>query len=173
MYFYKQVLFLNILKTNKLDLAKLPSTATNAYNLKCSQLLSMKVWVSRLCYRMQAFAQLYMGESQLLTRLVLLNTIPIAITVTITQKILISQRKHPSSRSWFCQHLGIFPVGPSVCIAQSRPNGSEHMAGTSHLGGLKLINTWEHTVGVGGILAQRNLVCLQSWGSWENYLKSS
>ena len=126
---------------NKLDLAKLPSTATNAYNIKCSQLLSMKVQVSRLRCRMQAFAQFYMGESQLLTRLVPLNTIPTAITVTTIQKILISQRKHPSFRSWFCQHLGIFPVGPSVCIAQSRPNSSEHMAGTSCLGELKLTNT--------------------------------
>ena len=81
---------------NKLDLAELPSTATNAYNLKCSQLLSMKVQVSRLCCKMQPFAQFYMGESQLLTRLVPLNTIPTAITVTTIQKILISQRKHPS-----------------------------------------------------------------------------
>ena len=126
---------------NKPDLAKLPFTATNAYNLKCSQLLSMKVQVSRLCCKMQPFAQFYMGESQLLTRLVPLNTIRTAITVTTIQKILISQRKHPSLRSWFCQHLGIFPVGPSVCIAQSRPNSSEHMAGTSCLGELKLTNT--------------------------------
>lgn len=121
-------------KTNRLDLTKLPSNATNGYNPKCSQLLSMKIQISRLLLGCRLLHSLSMGKSQFLKRLVLLSTILSDITVTIMQKVLISQGEHPSSRSWFCQCLGIFPVGPSVCTAQSRPNSSEHMAGASHLG---------------------------------------
>lgn len=91
--------------------------------------------------RLQSSAQLIRGESQLFTRLVLLDTIPAAITVTIIQKILNSQREHPGSRRWFCQRLSIVPANPSVYAAQARPNGLEHMAGTSHLGEPKLTNT--------------------------------
>lgn len=95
----------------------------------------------RVLGRLSSSAQLIHGESQLFTRLVLLDTVLAAITVTIIQKILISQREHPGSRSWFCQRLGIVPANPSVYAAQERPNGSEHMAGTSHLGERKLTNT--------------------------------
>lgn len=110
-----------------------------------------------LFHRTQCFAQIAHGWEPVFNKTGL-NTIFTVILVTIIWKISISQREHPGARSWFCQHLGIFPRDPSASAAQSRSNSSEHMAGTSYLGKLLLETPWEHTLGVSSKLAQE--VCV-------------
>lgn len=100
--------------TNKLDLAKLPSTTTNAYNLKYSHFPFTTTWVWSLPCRTRLLHSLDMGESQLLTRLLLPDTILTAISVTITQKSLLPQREPrvpgagPASMSAPCQRARLF-----------------------------------------------------------------